>query len=220
MSERTQLGNRIVIAAMVVSVAAAGIAWTSMNPAASASRAQSAPTVALATNLDDVYPGQSATTAAFAKYDGIDGESVDDKHGKWIDVLSVDWGANKPGGGATGQARRRAAAVIEDLVIAMDYDKASPKIQEKCLSGAVIPKLEIELTDLFGESRATYLRMELKNVQCTSFEQSYPDSNAPRSLSVVGNNFEEIKVTYTEFDDAGNKKGNVEYSWNVERGAP
>ena len=31
-------------------------------------------------------------------------------------------------------------------------------------------------------------------------------------------NFEEIKVTYTENDSAGKKKGNVEYSWKVEKG--
>jgi len=31
-------------------------------------------------------------------------------------------------------------------------------------------------------------------------------------------NFEEIKVTYTETDNTGKKKGNVEYSWKVEEG--
>jgi type VI protein secretion system component Hcp len=31
-------------------------------------------------------------------------------------------------------------------------------------------------------------------------------------------NFEEIKVTYTECDNTGKKKGNVEYSWKVEAG--
>ncbi len=29
-------------------------------------------------------------------------------------------------------------------------------------------------------------------------------------------NYEEIKVTYTENDNKGKKKGNVEYSWKVE----
>ena len=55
--------------------------------------------------------------AVFAKYDGVDGESVDAQtaelklgtdgsktkdanHDKWIDVLSIDWGSHKPGGGA------------------------------------------------------------------------------------------------------------------------
>ena len=29
--------------------------------------------------------------AAFAKNDGFDGESKDENHDKWIDVLSVQW---------------------------------------------------------------------------------------------------------------------------------
>lgn len=31
-------------------------------------------------------------------------------------------------------------------------------------------------------------------------------------------NFEQIKVTYTENDSTGKKKGNVEYEWKVEEG--
>ena len=51
------------------------------------------------------------TAAVFAKYDGIDGESVDSdrNHDKWIDILSIDWGAQRPGAGATGVSRRRGA---------------------------------------------------------------------------------------------------------------
>lgn len=45
--------------------------------------------------LDGVAGG-----AAYAKYDGIDGEAKDSHHDGWIDVLSVDWGTHKPGGGS------------------------------------------------------------------------------------------------------------------------
>ena len=31
-------------------------------------------------------------------------------------------------------------------------------------------------------------------------------------------NFEEIKVTYTECDEKGKSKGNIEYTWKVEEG--
>ena len=88
--------------------------------------------------------------AAFAKYDGIDGESDDANHGKWIDVLSIDWGAHKPGGGMTGQSRRRGAAVVEDMALTVEYENAAPKLQEKCLEGEVIPKLEVERTATYG----------------------------------------------------------------------
>lgn len=162
--------------------------------------------------------------AGFAKYDGIDGESNDANHDKWIDVLSIDWGAHKPGGGATGQSRRRGAAVVEDMRLTFEYEKSAPKLLEKLLMGEVIPKLEIELTANYGGSRATYLRYELKNVQVTSYDVSGENLAEGELRSeeiptvVVKSNFEEIKVTYTEYDDEGSKLGNVETTWKVEKG--
>ena len=157
--------------------------------------------------------------AVFAKYDGVDGESKDENHDKWIDVLSIDWGAHKPGGGMTGQSRRRGAAVVEDVTMTVEYEKASPKLLEKCLKGEVIPKLEIEQTATYGGARATYLKYELKNVMVTAFQvnASGNDEAGPPTV-VVGNNFEEITVTYTEFDATGSSKGKVETEYAVEKG--
>ncbi len=156
--------------------------------------------------------------AVFAKYDGIDGESKDANHGNWIDVLSIDWGIHRPDGGSTGRSRRRGRAVVEDVTLTLGYDKASPKLQEKCLKGEVIPKLEIEQTATYGGSRATYLRYELKNVMVTGVQvnASGNDEAGPPTV-VASNNFEEIKVTYTEYDDSGSSVGKVEYEWTVEK---
>jgi type VI secretion system secreted protein Hcp len=152
----------------------------------------------------------------FAKYDGIDGESKDANHDKWIDVLSYDWGMRKPGGAATGQSRRRGAPIVEPFEMTFEYEKASPKLLEKCLLGEIIPKLEVELTANYGGARATYLKYEMKNVSCKAYHVGgYADGTPP--TVVIANNFEEIKVTYTEYDSEGNKGGNVETSYKVER---
>ena len=66
--------------------------------------------------------------AAFAKYDGIDGEAIDANHDKWIDILSIDWGAHKPGGGATGQSRRRGGATVEDLEALRGATRPGPEL--------------------------------------------------------------------------------------------
>lgn len=157
--------------------------------------------------------------AIFAKYDGIDGESKDANHERWIDVLSLDWGIHRPAAGATGQSRRRGDAVVDDLVLTMGYDKSSPKLLEKGLQGGVVPKLEIELTATFGGSRGTYLRYELENVLVSSYQVSASgdDESGPPTV-VVANSFEQIEVTYTEFDDTGSTRGNVEASWDLEKG--
>ena len=157
--------------------------------------------------------------AAFVKYEGIDGESKDENHQNWIDVLSIDWGVHKPGGGVAGPTRRRGDALVEDLNLIIEYEKASPKLLEKCVKGAVIPKLEIEITATYGGARATYLKYELENVIISSYQMnaSGNDEAGPPTV-LISNNFKEIKVTYSEFDDEGSNQGNVETSFKVGKG--
>jgi type VI secretion system secreted protein Hcp len=185
------------------------------------SEASSAPTLApvqssdaLAGNLLFQLDGSSGC-CIFAKYDGVDGESQDANHDKWIDVLAMSWAIDRDTGPATGQSRRRGAAIIDDLVLTYEYDKSTPKLVEKLLKGEVIPKLEIEFTATYGGARETYLKYELKNVLLTGYGFN---STGGIPTVAIGNNFEEIKVTYTEYDEEGNSKGNVEYEWKVEKG--
>ncbi len=169
----------------------------------------------LFTSLLYTLPAQAA---AFAKFDGIDGESQDANHDKWIDVLSISEGISRPGGGATGQSRRRGAAEFEDLVIVHELDKASVKLREKLAQGEVIPKLDIELTANYGGARATYFKYELKNVMITSIQLDVSGSDSVPAIERIAVDFEEIKWTYTEYDSEGNKGGNVEATWKVEKG--
>jgi len=156
-------------------------------------------TTVLMTLLTLFLAAGAARGAVFAKYDGVDGESKDANHDKWIDVLSIDWGAHQPAEQPTGQSRRRGGAVVEDLILTIEYEKASPRLQEMALNGEIIPKLQIEQTANFGGARATYLKYELTNVMITSYQvnASGNDEAGPPTV-VIGNNFEEIKVTYTE----------------------
>ena len=157
--------------------------------------------------------------AAFIKFDGVDGESKDKDHKTWIDVLSLDWGIHKPGGGATGQTRRRGTAVLDDIMMTMEYEKSSPKLSEACCLGKVFPKVEAHLTATYGDGgRVTYLKYELKNVSVTSFQSSAVGNDERVPTVSMSLNFEELKQTYVEYDSAGKKKGNVEMSWKVEEG--
>ena len=157
-------------------------------------------------------------TNVFAKYDGVDGESQDANHDKWIDVNMVDWGSNKPGGGATGQSRRRGNVVTGDMVLDVEYEKSIIKLQEKMNMGEVIPKLEISQTANYGGARCEYLLYELKNVQITEIRVSASGNDESPPRVTISNNFEEYKIKYTEYDNEGNKKGNAETTWKVEKG--
>ncbi len=132
--------------------------------------------------------------------------------------MSIDWGSHKPGGGATGQSRRRGGVIVEDLRLTMEYEKSTIKLLEKLNMGEVIPKLEIEQTANYGGSRATYLKYELTNVQVTAFDVNASGNDESPPSVTIANNFEEYKVTYTEYDSEGNKGGNAETTWKVEKG--
>ncbi len=158
--------------------------------------------------------------AAFMKFDGVDGESQDAKHKGWIDLLSFSQSIHQPGSGATGVARRRGDVIMDDIRCSKLLDKSSPKIGESVCNGKVYPKVEIEMTASYtDDARVTYYRYELKNVLVTSYNVSGSGQSQDVPSEDFSLNFEEIKVTYTENDNAGKKKGNVEYSWKVEEGS-
>ena len=146
--------------------------------------------------------------AGFAKYDGVDGESLDANHQGWADVLAFDWAGTM--GDSGGSSRRRAAPEIDDFNIVLAYEKAAVKLQESFLEGKVIPKLTVELTATYGGARATYLKYELDNVMITSYQlnASGSEDDGP-PIVAVANSFEEIKVTYTEYDPTGRALGDV-----------
>jgi type VI secretion system secreted protein Hcp len=182
-------------------------------------------------------------SSAYIKFDGIDGESQNEGHEGWSEIVSFSQPISQPGGGATGPTRRRGDVVIEDIVVVKELDKASPKLAESICKGKVFPKVEIHLTGPSEGStcRGTYYAYELKNVIITNYKVTgsnplayaliapAPDITMPYSgpfivqavdapMEELSLNFEEIKVTYTECDSSGKSKGNVEYSWKVEEG--
>ena len=162
----------------------------------------------------------SAQGAAYIKFDGVDGESQDKDHKAWSDLLSFSQAVHQPGGGATGQSRRRGEVILDDIVCVKELDKSSPKLAESVMLGKVFPSILVNFTRDTDEGRVTYYRYELKNVMVTSYSVNIQVDDAGNDVPVeqFSLNFEEIKVTYTETDNTGGKKGNIEYSWKVEEG--
>jgi len=154
--------------------------------------------------------------AAYIKFDGIEGEAQDKDHKGWSDLASFNQALHKPGAG-TGATRRRGDVILEDIALVKELDKASPKLAESVCKGKVFPKVEIHVTASYTDSgRVTYYAYELTNVQVVSYNISGSGQSEDVPVEDVSLNFEEIKVTYTEHDNAGKTKGNIEYSWKVE----
>ena len=165
-----------------------------------------------------ISSSSGALTSMYVKFEGVDGEAEDKDHKGWSDILSFSQGQSSAVG-STGSTRLRGDVVFEDIVVVKELDKASPKLAEAVCQGKVFPKVEIHLTRSYKNTGlVTYYTYELINVLIVDYRiggSGYSEHIPTEEISL---SFEEIKVTYTEFDEGGRAKGNVEYTWRVEEG--
>jgi len=154
--------------------------------------------------------------SAYIKFDGIDGEAKEKGHDKWVEVNSVSWGVDKQvTSGEVGSQRRRGDTKVHDITISKVVDKSSPKIFEAVANGKVFKKVEIHFTATYTDSgQVTYLALELENVHVTSCSIGGHGEGASETCTL---NFTKIKYTYTENDEKGSKKGNVEAGWDTDK---
>jgi type VI secretion system secreted protein Hcp len=105
---------------------------------------------------------------------------------------------------------------MEDIVVVKELDKASPKLAEAVCGGKVFPRVEIHVTASYTDAgRVTYYAYDLKNVLISSYHISGGGQSEDVPTEEISLGFEEMKVTYTETDETGASKGNVEYEWKV-----
>ena len=155
---------------------------------------------------------------AFLKIDGIPGESTDDKHKDWIEILSFDFGLEQPssatdssaGGGTTERVN------VDDLAVLKHLDKASPKLYESCCTGKHIKDVTIELCRAGGD-KVKYMEIKMEHVVISKV---HPGGNSKGAdgfpTESVSFNFGKVKWTYTQQKRAdGTGGGNVAGGWDL-----
>ncbi len=155
---------------------------------------------------------------AFLKIDGIPGESLDDKHKDWVEILSFNHGIEQPasatassvGGGSTERVTH------EDFSITKHLDKASPKLYELCSNGKHISKVTVELCRAGGDKQK-YLEVDLEQVIISHVS---PSGNSASEdgfpTETVSFNYGKIKWTYTQQKRTdGTGGGNVTGGWDL-----
>jgi type VI secretion system secreted protein Hcp len=102
---------------------------------------------------------------AFIIIKGIPGESTDDKHAGWIELLSYNFGCSQSGSGqmsATG-AHSGGRADFQDFSFSHIASKASPKLMLALANGTHIDEINIELCRATGDKQKFY---EYKFTKC------------------------------------------------------
>jgi len=178
-------------------------------------------------NLDEIYnlAPQAVTPSpqplafdCFLKIDGVPGESIDDKHKDWIEVLSYYHGitnaATRTGGGMVLAINR---PTHEDFMVTKPLDKSSPKLALYCSNGQHIREVTLELFKNYpGTGPNRFMKYSLSDVIITSVGTSGGTiSSETLPIEEVSFNYGKIEWTYTERDSAGNAKGDVKASWDI-----
>jgi type VI secretion system secreted protein Hcp len=154
---------------------------------------------------------------AFLKIDGIDGESQDDKHKDWIEILSYSSGASQPGAGArsSGGAASAERVNLQDFSVVHTLDKASPKLFVHCCNGKHIKEIKLELCRATGDKQK-YMEYKMSDVIVSSVR---PGGSAQGGealpLEEVSFNYGKIEWIYTATDHkTGKPKGDVKGNWD------
>lgn len=153
---------------------------------------------------------------AFIKIDSIEGESTDDRHQGWIEVLfcesEVTQKISKTASSAGGATTER--VTFQDLKFTKLLDKASPKLALACAAGTHIDNIVVEICRAGGDKVKF---MEYKMSNCLISKVS-TESGGDFPFENVSINFGKIQWCYTQQKrQGGSAAGNIAGGWDLQR---
>ncbi len=157
---------------------------------------------------------------AFCKIQDVSGESTDDKHPEWIEILSYSHGVHQPSSGSASSGGSRSAERCEhqDFSIVKTLDKATPKLNLYCCNGTHIPEVLIELCRAGGDKQK-YMVYKLSDVIVSSIRPGGSSQGGEKlPLEEVTFSYGKIEWTYTQTDQkTGTPKGDVTSYWDLHK---
>ena len=157
---------------------------------------------------------------SFVNVDGIPGESTDDAHADWIEILSYSSGVSQTASGSasSGGGASSERADFQDFSIVKTLDKASPKLAVACADGTHIAEVVIELCRAGGD-KVKYMEYKLTDCIVSSFRPGGSSQGGEAlPLEEVSFNYGKIEWTYTQQKRAdGSGGGNVAAGWDLEK---
>ena len=144
----------------------------------------------------------------FLKIQGIDGDSTDTAHEKWIEVSSYSHALSQaPGGALSAQGVHTGGrADHADFSILHRLDSASPALALHCCNGKHIPETELQLCRAMGE-KTLFMKYTFKDVIIASVSPSgTADSEDPIPMEEITFRYGAIQWEYTPTDPTGGGK--------------
>jgi type VI secretion system secreted protein Hcp len=140
----------------------------------------------------------STNQGIFLRIDGIPGESTEDGHADWIDVITYSHHA--------------------DFSVVKAIDKASPKLAVAVCDGTHIPEIVVGVCRAGGD-KLKYMEYKMRNATVSSVRTvGSVEGISPLPLEEVAFKYNWIEWTYTQQKrEDGSGGGNVAACWDLER---
>jgi type VI secretion system secreted protein Hcp len=154
---------------------------------------------------------------AFIKIEGVPGESKDDKHKDWVEVLSYNHGISQPESASASSHGSLSAerALFHPFTFVKAIDKASPKLAVACASGEHFTTVTLEICRAGGDKQP-YMEYKMTDVMVTSVHAGGTSSGEQIPPEVVALTYGKIEFKYTQTNVAGGKgSGNVAAGWDL-----
>ena len=150
----------------------------------------------------------------FLKIEGVEGEAVDHKHGKEIDVLAWSWGMTQSGSMHIGGGGGAGKVAVQDISVTKYVDKSTPNLIHTCMTGKHYPKATITVRKA-GDKPVEYMIITMEDVLITSISTG-GSGGEDRLTENVSLNFAKVKVEYTPQAKDGSAGAAVETGFNIE----
>lgn len=154
--------------------------------------------------------------AIYMKINGIDGESKQKEHAKWIDIHSMQVSFANAGGGMPNSSGGRSGGegICTEITVSMPGCSAMPTITKYCLTGTTVPKIEIQSVTA-SKGQVVYTTWTLSDCAFSNFSvgdtgQGLSDTNASLSISYTKFDYE-----VTPISDAGEAGSTVKLKYSV-----
>lgn len=152
----------------------------------------------------------------FLKIEGIEGESLDDKHKNEIQLESWSWGATNQGAFGTTAGGGSGKVQMQDFHFVMQHNKASPKLMLACASGEHI-KSALLTCRKAGKEQQEFLKIKFTDLVISSYQTGGTGQNNALPMDSISFNYAQIDKEYAPQGNDGKLQGPIKAGWNVQK---
>jgi type VI secretion system Hcp family effector len=131
------------------------------------------------------------STVQFIYIEGLSGESRDENHIGWMDILNFRWGIQN-----ASSPPMSAKASFQDLTFTKRVDRTTPDLALACAEGRRFPSASLEFTKLEVDGLFPFLKYRLYNCGIARYEPGGSDDEG--LWETIGISYDAIEWSYIE----------------------